>query len=71
MKQYIFDHWYLTETNCKNIKEKFEGKSYMHFHISWSNEAGNCTLIVGTDYEESEEYIKDFFLFCVITSLTD
>lgn len=41
----------------------------MNFDISWSNWAGNCTLIVATDYEAEEKEIKDFFLHCALSMI--
>ena len=68
MKEYVFSELgYFLESTCKKIKEKMEGKTYMTFHVAWSNCAGNCTLIVSTDYDETEEKIKYFFLHCLIT----
>lgn len=31
--------------------------------------AEDCTLIIKTDYEESEKEIKNFFMHCLITNL--
>ena len=43
-----------------------QGKTYMNFNVKWSNSAGNCTLIVCTDYEDTESRIKNFFLHCAL-----
>lgn len=67
MKEYVFSELgYFTETTCKRIKNAIEGKTFMNFKISWSNCAGNCTLIIATDYEETEQEIKNFFLACAL-----
>lgn len=67
MKFYTFDELgYLSEMACENLKKNFDGKTYMNFKIQWSNVGGNCTLIVGTDCDESEEEIKGFFHWYVI-----
>lgn len=67
MKEYIFKELgYFTESECKSIRNKMEGATYMKFHITWSNCAGNCTLIASTDYEDDAERIKSFFLHCLI-----
>ena len=66
MKEYVFTELgFFTQKNCERIKNAMEGRTYMHFHISWSNCAGNCTLIVATDYNETEEHIKQLFLYAV------
>lgn len=71
MKEYIFEELgYFCEPDCKKIQEAMNGKTYMNFQVSYSNYASNCTLIVRTDYEDTEEHIKNFFLHCLITELT-
>jgi hypothetical protein len=63
MNEYVFTELgYFTETTCKKLQVALEGSTYMKFKISWSNRAGNCTLIVSTDYEETEQEIKNIFL---------
>ena len=70
MKEYTFEELgYFTERECEAIKEQLQGYSYMNFDIAWSNCAGNCTLIVRTDYEDTEKKIKNFFLHCVISTI--
>lgn len=67
MKEYVFTELgYFQERECTAIKEELQGCSYMNFDISWSNYAGNCTLILRTDYEAEEQEIKNFFLHCVL-----
>lgn len=67
MKEYIFSELgYFTESECKSIHNRMEGATYMNFHVAWSNCAGNCTLIVSTDYVDTPESIKAFFLHCLI-----
>ena len=66
-KEYTFEELgYFAERECKAIKDSLQGYSYMNFDISWSNWAGNCTLLVATDYEAEEKEIKDFFLHCAL-----
>jgi hypothetical protein len=60
---------FFTEGQCKRIKEKLQGKTYMDFDITWSNEAGNCTLIVRTEYDGTFEEIKSMFFNLVLSSL--
>lgn len=70
MKEYVFTELsFFTEKECENIKKKLDGKTYMNFSIKWSNLAGNCTLIVRTDYEGTEESIKRFFLHVALSEL--
>lgn len=67
MKQYVFTELgYFDERTCKAIKEEMDGKTYMNFNVGWSNCAGNCTLIVETDYDDAEAEIKNMFLHCVL-----
>lgn len=67
MREYTFTELgYFTERECKAIKECLQGKTYMNFDITWSNFAGNCTLIIKTDYEETANEIKNFFLNCAL-----
>lgn len=70
MKEYIFTELgYFTEKECENIKNALDGKTYMNFSITWSNCAGNCTLIVRTNYEDTEENIKRFFFHVALSEL--
>ena len=70
MKEIIFNELgYFTENAMKKLKNAMEGKTFMNFKISWSNLAGNCTLVVSTDYDETVEEIKNFFLASALTTL--
>ena len=63
MKEYVFNELgYFTESDCKRIAAAMNGTTFMNFVVTWSNCAGNCTLIVETDHEASEQEIKNFFL---------
>lgn len=67
MKEYTFEELgYFAERECEKIKECLQGYSFMNFDISWSNCAGNCTLVVKTDYDDTAENIKNFFLHCAL-----
>lgn len=69
-KEYIFDELgYFAERECQALKDCLQGFSYMDFDIKWSNFAGNCTLIVATDYEAEEKEIKNFFLYCALSMI--
>lgn len=57
---------YFTTKECETIKEHCEGKTFMRFHINWSNWAGNCTLMVSTHYECEKEELKNFFCHYVL-----
>ena len=63
MKEYTFEELgYFAERECQAIKDCLQGYSYMNFDIAWSNQAGNCILILRTDYDDTPENIKAFFL---------
>ncbi len=69
-KEYVFEELgYFAERECQAIKDCLQGFSYMDFDIKWSNCAGNCTLIVATDYEAEEKEIKEFFLHCALSMI--
>lgn len=70
MKEYVFTELgFFTKDICERIKKTMDGRTFMNFKISWSNCAGNCTLIVATDYNDTEEHIKQFFLFAALSEL--
>lgn len=63
MIEIIFEELgYFSESTMKKIQNKVNGKTFMNFQVTYSNQAGNCTLIVKTDYQcASKESIKNFF----------
>lgn len=70
MKEYTFDELgYFTKSECESIKAKLDGTSFMKFKIKYANCAGNCTLIICTDYEATEQQIKNFFLGRALSAL--
>ena len=70
MREYIFDELgFFSEQTCQRIKEKLDGATYMNFHVKWSNCAGNCNLIVTTDYDAPEQEVKNFFLHCALSKI--
>lgn len=70
MKEYVFEELgYFTKSSCEKIKKKMQGKTYMNFDVGYSNFAGNCTLIIKTDYEAEPKKIKNFFLYCALNQL--
>lgn len=70
MKEYIFSELgYFQVRECEAIKEEMQGKTCMNFDVTWSNCAGNCTLIIRTDCEDAEQVIKNFFLSCALRKI--
>lgn len=70
MKWYAFEELgYFLESELQAIKDALQGKTYMKFDISWSNQAGNCILVLGTDYEDEPQNIKNFFLNCALSEI--
>ena len=77
-REYTFvELGFFTEQHCEVIREKCEG-TFMNIRVSWSNYAGNCTLIICSDYgtedmtyEESEKEVKSMFLHKALTALKD
>lgn len=72
MKEYIFEELgYFTESQCKALKNALQGSTFMNFDIAYSSYAGNCILIVKTDYEAAEQEVKEFFLHSVLSKLAE
>lgn len=70
MKEYAFTELgYFSEPICEKIKNAMEGRTFMDFKVKYSNCAGNCTLIICTDYEDTEENIKSFFLHVALAHI--
>ena len=70
MKEYVFEELgFFNEDTCERIKKAMDGRTFMNFKVEYSNCAGNCTLIICTDYEDTEENIKNFFLHCALEAL--
>ncbi len=70
IREYAFTELgYFTEQTCEKIKKVMDDKTFMNFRVSWSNFAGNCTLIICTDYEDTEENIKSFFLHVALAHI--
>ena len=70
MKEYVFDELgFFTKDTCERIKAAMDGRTFMNFKVEYSNCAGNYTLIICTDYEDTEENIKNFFLFAALSEL--
>lgn len=59
-----------TESVAKKIAEIMNGKTYFNFRVSYSNWAGNCTLLVESDTEGyTAEEAKEMFLYCALCEL--
>lgn len=66
---------YFTESQCERIRAKCEG-TYMNIKVSWSNYAGNRTLILTSDYDfgdmsydDAANEVKRMFLHYALASL--
>lgn len=63
---------YYTERQCKKVKEKLQGKTFFNFDITYSNDAGNCSLIVRSNITGyTPEELKEMFIFCCISELAE
>lgn len=63
---------YFTKKQCESIKERMWGKTFFNFEIYYSNEAGNCTLIVKSytpNYTPQE--LKEMFIYACISELAE
>ena len=60
------DLGYFTQTQAEKIKQKMTDKSFYKFEISYSNWAGNCTLIVRTKQDTTQQELKEMFLHCCL-----
>lgn len=62
---------YFTEKAVQRIAKAMNGKTYMCFEVTSSNQAGNRTLIVRTSYSPDPDEVKKFFLTCALAELAD
>ena len=70
MKEYYFDELgYFTERDIQRLAARLNGKTFMRFQMDCANCAGNCTLIVKTDYDAQADEIKQFFLSFALREL--
>lgn len=54
--------------DCKSIKTIMDDATFYKFKVSWSNYAGNCQLIVSTDYPAgNEDEAKRMFISAYFT----
>lgn len=71
-KTQVLMEGYFSEKVCERIKEIMSGMTYYDFIIDYSNQAGNCTLIVATNREgTTKEELKEMFVYCCINELAD
>lgn len=72
MKRYYFPELgCFTEETCKAIAKHMNGTSFMELNVVWGNHAGNCTLAIETDYDGTEEDIKNMFLHCMLSKFRE
>lgn len=76
MKEYSFSELgYLSVCDCEALATALNGKSFMNFKVSYSNYAGNCTLIVAVDKTTAEQYteaeIRSMFMHVAFTTLAE
>lgn len=70
MKEYFLNELgFRTVNECRKITDTMEGKTFMKFHVSYSNVCGNCILVISTDYDGGEAYIKQFFISALVSNL--
>ena len=70
MKEYSFDELgYFTASQVHKLAAVMTGKTYMGFNVGYNNRAGNCTIIIMTDYEADEKEIKTMFLHTALAEL--
>lgn len=70
VKEYSFPELgYFSAGQIHQIAAVMSGKTYMNFKVGGANHAGNCTLIVMTDYAATKDAIKNFFLHAALIYL--
>lgn len=62
---------YFDEKQCKAIKKVMQGKTFFNFDISYSNQCGNCTLIVRSDNTNgyTPQELKEMFIYACMCEL--
>lgn len=66
MKRYEIEG-YFSNSQAEKIKQKLQGKTYMNFNVEYGGMAGNNTIIITSNEAESDEDLKDFVIFYVLT----
>lgn len=64
MKEIILPGFF-SESNCKKIKEKMDGKTFMNFEVFFSNCCGNYKLIVRGNADDEQELHDMFFAYAL------
>lgn len=62
---------YYSEKECKAIQKVMQGKTFFNFDIAYSNQAGNCTLIIKSDNtnDYTPQELKEMFIYACISEL--
>jgi len=60
---------FFNKRDIDNIKRVLDGKTFMNFEVISSNQAGNYTLGVVANSDESDDEIKNFFLNVALSNL--
>ena len=68
MKMYEIEG-YFSNNQVERIKQKLQGKTYMNFNVEYGGIADNNTIIVTSDEAESDEDLKEFVIFYILTLL--
>ena len=59
MKEYILSELgFRTVSECRKITDAMEGKTFMKFHVNFSNVCGNCMIIISTNYDAVETAVQ-------------
>jgi hypothetical protein len=53
------------------IMDKMRGKSYMEFEFVWTIYANQCSITVVTDYDCTDEELRDMFIYCALNELAE
>ena len=68
MAKYEIDGYFNTE-QCKKIKDKMQGKTFMKFDIQYGGIAGNNQLIVMSNSDYNDEELKEMFVHYALNQL--
>jgi len=60
---------YFSTRQCGKIKEKLQGKTYMNFNIECGGVAGNNEIVVTSNYDGTNEDLKEMFIHYVLNCL--
>ena len=61
MKRYELPGYY-SNKEAANIFNKFNGKTYMNFTVEFGGVAGNNGVVVMTNYDCTEDELRDMFI---------